>query len=273
MRRNLAKWDPEYDDRLDELIHEALDSSSYASLPTEEHKKASWLKVKQELEADRRRNKIKNKIQWFGVVAASVTLGAVLFSPPLMTQAVSPFYQQVKQIGTGLVQVVFGKEAYVDTSQAKTPPPPAEYPENPSEPSNKVTSSGEIQPELVTLADARSNLSFTLPALPVIPPRFSPDEIALYRIDKTLPAAWVEFNYRTKEEKLFCISMRKIEGNQSITSTSTEVTKEVKLNNGISAFLSGGELPQIKFMFDNIYITMYGAITEDELLEAANQVH
>lgn len=272
MRRNSTRWDPDCNEQLDQLIHDALSRAPQYSVPTEEQKKTSWLEVKQKLDMEKRRNRIRTKMQWFSVVAASITLGALLFSPPLMTQAVSPFYQQIKQMGTGLIQVVFGKDTYVDTTHAKTAPPPDVDREDQSNAFIKVGEVEKLEPQLVTLEEAKRSLSFTLPNLPSLPSRFQLENISLFQTERDKPAGWIEFRYKATDAKQFCISMRRMEGNRSINSTSTVDTREIKLDNGSKAFFSGGELPQIKFMEDNIYIHMYGALTEEELLKAANQI-
>ncbi|MNH82951.1 hypothetical protein D3C87_510910 [compost metagenome] len=269
MRRNSPKWDHESDDELDELIHEALITSPHTSLPTEEQRRESWLNIKPDLQRDKRRRTFLRRFQWFGIIAASVALGALLFTPPMMTQAVSPIYQHVQQLGTGFAQVVFGKEAYMDTSQAKTSPPPSIDEEKLTE---RVTSYGELKPEVVTLEEARNNISFVLPTLPTPPSRFKLDNIALFRTDKSAKTGWMEFNYSSKKGGIFRIGLRKLEPNQSITFMSSPDTKQIKLNNGSSAFFTGGDFPNIKFVYDSIHIHIYGNVTEEELLQAANQV-
>ncbi|WP_433946860.1 DUF4367 domain-containing protein [Paenibacillus sp. SN-8-1] len=269
MRRNSPRWDPEFEDELDELIREAFITSSHTSLPTQAQRRESWLNISQLLQKDNRRRNFVRRFQWFGIIAASFALGALLVTPPMITQAVSPIYQHVQRLGTGIVQVVFGKEAYIDTSQAKTSPPPSV---DAQEHAERVTSSGKIKPEVVTLEEARNNISFVLPTLPTPPARFKLDNIALFRTDKSTKTGWMEFSYSTKNGGIFRICLRKLESNQSITFLSNPDTKQIKLNNGSSAFFTGGDLPNIKFVNDSIHIQMYGNVTEEELLQAANQV-
>ncbi|RUT35877.1 hypothetical protein EJP77_02405 [Paenibacillus zeisoli] len=169
MRRKSPKWDPEYEDELDELIREVFITSPNSSLPSEELRRASWLKVRHNIQKEKRLRIIMRRFKLFGILSASFALGILLISPPTFTQAVAPIYQNVQQLRMGIAQVVFGKKACMETSLARSSFP---LNKDKEEPHGRVMSNGLIKRQAVTLEEAFNNISFVLPILPTPPHRF-----------------------------------------------------------------------------------------------------
>lgn len=108
----------------DEAFHQAVSATPASNT---EPMRQSWLRVQKEIDQLGVRKKRMRTIRLSVIVAASVTIGAVIFSLPSGTQAVSPFVQSIKDWGNGMKSIVIEDRTTklgADPSTAKTPPPP-----------------------------------------------------------------------------------------------------------------------------------------------------
>lgn len=119
MRRNSPKWDPEYEDELDELIRDAFMRSPHTSLPAETLRRESWMKVSRDIKRNKRLRSVVRRFKWLGLIAASLALGAFLLSPLVMTKAVSPLNRHVEQTVTGTAHVERGSDTFKPAIQEK----------------------------------------------------------------------------------------------------------------------------------------------------------
>ncbi|MGP3785598.1 hypothetical protein [Paenibacillus sp. 1A_MP2] len=115
-------FDAAFDMAFDEAFHQAV--SATPTVSNTEPMRQSWLQVQKEIARIGARKKRMRTIRLSVIVAASVTIGAVIFSLPSGTQAVSPFVQSVKEWGNGVKSIVIEDRTTqlgADPSTAKTP--------------------------------------------------------------------------------------------------------------------------------------------------------
>ncbi|CAM2778448.1 DUF4367 domain-containing protein [Paenibacillus sediminis] len=264
------KYDELFDKLFDESFEQAL-SVSY--LTSEDAKKSSWLKVQRQIESmNRRKNRLRG-IRMISVVAASVLIGAVLFSPPVVTKALSPFYQGVQSFGDGMVSVIFGNQNNaLSKEDAKTPPPP-EAVEDPNKPSATMIKEGNSSFETVPFSEAQSKVSFTLPGLSYIPAKFQIDHVELlFESNKTLSSQATLF-YKSSDGNQFRVIFDQIELNEVQTSSGTNHTEEIELSKDSKAYLTidGSKFSSIQFMVNDIHVKIFGQLSRDELIEIAKK--
>lgn len=96
-------FDAAFDLAFDEAFHQAVSAPSASHT---ESMQQSWQKVHREINRIGLRKKRIRTLRLSVVVAASVTIGAVIFSLPSGTQAVSPFVQSIKDWGNGMKSII-----------------------------------------------------------------------------------------------------------------------------------------------------------------------
>lgn len=267
-----------YDDWFDEAFDEAFDrAASRSSLPTDnESKRQSWQQVKLQIGKSNKRKQRRRRLQLSGVVAASMLIGALIFSQPTVTQAVSPIYQQIMDWGNGITGQIFGKKEPVDPSKALTAPPPDITPMPDS--SRQVPSAELVETEDVTFADSDESLVesqkrvlFNIPQIGYIPKGFEFYEATGIAENESAPILDLHLHYKNADEKVFYIDLIDMSSERSI-GLGGKVTETLTLKSGAVAYLTETNL---RFLHDNdkILVNISGLFSREEFIKIANGIH
>lgn len=273
----------EYPDEFEAVFNDAFHKAVNA-LPTysETDRRQSWEKVKSKLDRSQRRRLRRKKAQLTGLAAASMILGAVLFSPPLVTKAVSPIYQELRDLGQGVSRIVFGN---TDTGSqntlapgAKTPAPPDEFSEEEIQEMTRsvhLVAEGEFRTVKMDIQEARKTLAFSLPRITYIPDRFTLKslEVVIPSGTPDEPNVWgksASLLYNSEDNTSLRLIFDLLLNGEILTTSSRGITEEIELNNGTIAYLNSGENTEIKMMIGNVYVQAFGDVTREEMLQIVN---
>ncbi|NMO95882.1 DUF4367 domain-containing protein [Paenibacillus lemnae] len=273
-----------FDERFDQAFEEAFDAAASkvdSPYPAPDTKQQSWQKIKQQLDHKKKRRKRKQHYQIAGVIAASVVGGAVIFSPPAMTQAISPIYQQVKDFGDGILQVVSGRDEpkQEDYSRAKTPPPPGYFDDDPEaemhgyKENSAVAESNSADYDF-TLEEVKQQATFVLPEFKYIPEGFEFDDIRVTELKRTDPINWVTTLYLNDKGQSLTFSIHNLADGRKVTVGVLGELSEITLKSGDKGQfmeLSNGH-NNVDFIHDNLRIIISGPFGKDELLKIANSM-
>ncbi|MEF2967198.1 DUF4367 domain-containing protein [Paenibacillus sp. M1] len=271
---------PKYPEEYESLFEDAFRKAAN-SLPaySQEKRRQSWEKVKHRVNRQSKRLRLRRQAQTFGLVAASMILGAALFSPPVVTKAISPIYQELKNLGSGVTQLVFGYGRQQQNSAgAKTPPPPDGLTEDELREVKKtvhLVDAGTYNYVEMNIDEARERLAFSLPRITYIPERFT-----LQSLNVVIPEGTPEdpntfgksahLVYKTADDHMLRLIFDLLMNNELLSTTEREATKEVELDNGNIAFITTGDLTKINMMIGNVYFNAFGDVSEEEMLAIAN---
>ncbi|WP_334077244.1 hypothetical protein [Paenibacillus sanfengchensis] len=270
----------DFETQFDQAFQQAVDAlPSY----TDADRRKSWERIHQKLLRDKIRRKQLKQMRLVGIVAASMLIGAVLFSPPLATQAISPIYQELKNWGNGVTQLVFGNGRQTDATGVKSSLPPMEpNAEGIQNVGKSVHLAASDVSEVVEVSEeqARKSLGFPLPNLTYVPERFT-----LQSIEIVIPADIREnphpfgtsahLRYNSAQGHYLRISFDLLLQNEIMTMTSfyTEKTEEVELDDGTLAYLgTGNNKSEINLMLGNVHFMAYGDVSREEILRIANGI-
>lgn len=267
---------PKYPERFESVFQEAFQQAIDAlPAPSETERRKSWEQVQSKLERNRKRIRRRHRWGLFGIVASSMLLGAALFSPPLATKAVSPFFQELRNLGSGMHQIVFGVEQHPN---AKTPPPPDGFtPDEIREMSKTVhlVDSGTYAHVEMSMEEAREVLAFSLPRITYIPERFT-----LTSLEVVIPPGTPEdpntfgksahLLYQTEDEASLRLVFDLLVEGEVLSTLSKNNTEQVELVNGNIAYISTGNKTEINAMFGNVYFNAFGDVNKEEILAIAN---
>ena len=258
---NNGKFDQWFDDTFEKTV-------SSTSISSDDSKKQSWQKVQAEIYKLDKRKTRKRHFQLATVVAASVTAGAIIFNPPAVTQAISPVYQSIKDLGNGVVNIIIGTYSQPDQEGALTSPPPAEYyPEDPDNPTAILDRISEDKSFVYTLEEAKSKLSFPYPDFQIIPERF---QLVISKLAELAPEQKTDsitMTYKSSNDETMRIMLQSFSEHQMITSSGSVDTEVLTLNNDIEAFYTPGRFNDIQFIYNGISIRIYGNLTKEELID------
>ncbi len=270
------KYPAEFETLFNDAFQKAIDT-----LPTysEAERRKSWEQIQKKLNRRRNFGKRRRHAKLFGIVAASMILGAVLFSPPLVTKAISPIFQELKNLGSGMSQIVFGNvPQQPDPSKAKTPPPPDGFTEEELQEMSKsvhLVDSGTYSHVEMDMDQARETLAFSLPRISYIPDRFT-----LKTLEVVIPAGTPDdpntfgksahLLYTTQDNQSLRLIFDLLMNNEILSTISKESTEEVEMNNGSIAYISTGTVTEINMMLGNVYFNAFGDVDKEEMIAIAN---
>lgn len=264
-------WNPDYPEEYEELFEEAFDKATQtSSLYSMADKQKSWQTVQQRIKLEKRRRKRHQRFRLAILAATSMIIGGMLFSQPLLTQAVSPIYQKMTNWGDGMNKLVFGSNnSQGDESKAKTSPPPeAEMEESP--PKAELIASGSYTPVSVSLDEAREVLPFDLPEITYIPDRFSLETVELMDPPNQEQADSLYIRYFSLEDEQLRMLFNLIHENETITSMTDEHTETITLDNDTIAYYEAGRFSSLTFTIGNVLVKVFGDVDKEELLQIAN---
>ncbi|MGG3281513.1 DUF4367 domain-containing protein [Paenibacillus solani] len=269
-----------YDDWFDEAFDEAFDrAASRSSLPTDnESKRQSWQQVKLQIERTNKKKQRLRRFQLAGVIAASMAFGALMFSQPSITQAVSPIYQQIVDWGNGITGQIFGKKEPVDTSKALTTPPPdiATLPEQ--ENTEQLPPAEVVETNVVHFTDSDESLTesqkrvlFKIPEIGYIPDGFEFYEATGIADSEQAPLLDLHLQYKNADDKFFYIDLMDMSTERAF-GFGGQILETLTLKSGAEAYLNETNL---RFFHDNdsVLVNISGFFSKDELVKIANSIH
>ncbi|MHA0857218.1 DUF4367 domain-containing protein [Paenibacillus sp. CMAA1364] len=256
---NNGKFDTWFDDAFEKTV-------SSSSLSSDQSKKESWQNVQAKIEQLNKWKKRKRHFQLAAVVAASVSAGAIVFNPPAVTQAISPVVQSIKDIGNGMVTII--TEAYNRPNEdgALTAAPDAIFPEDPNKPSAELNATANHKTFMYTLEEVKSKVSFPYPDLKNIPERFELFSTEMADIAPGKKTDSITLTYKTSTDEKMRITLDSSNIQQSTTTTGSEDTQVLTLNNHIEVFYTAGRYHAAQFIYNGLSIRIYGNLTKEELL-------
>ncbi|PQP81731.1 hypothetical protein C0Q44_18755 [Paenibacillus sp. PCH8] len=282
-------FDAAFDLAFDEAFHQAVSTPSASNT---ESMQQSWQKVQKEINRIGVRRKRMRTLRLSVVVAASVTIGAVIFSLPSGTQAVSPFVQSIKDLGNGMKSIIIEDRTTqlgADPSTAKTPPPPepganeVSYTEDPD--LNMPTfelSDHLLRPVVVSEDIARQGFMGDFLLSRVIPEQFNEVtfELMLDTENPVNPDNYYEskrmrIRYtsegKSEDEAIIQFDYAYVMPGQVIEGLMLRETGTVKLEDGTEALIYiGPPFNSIQWMMGSVNMSLFSTISEEEMIAIAN---
>ncbi|MDN4602287.1 hypothetical protein P5G61_13715 [Paenibacillus sp. F6_3S_P_1C] len=289
-------FDAAFDLAFEEAFHQAV--SATPTVSNTEPMRQSWLQVQKEIARIGARKKRMRTVRLSIIVAASVTIGAVIFSLPSGTQAVSPFVQSVKEWGNGVKSIVIEDRTTqlgADPSTAKTPPPPErginEAPRFYSGdiPEDEIVlpfyeESHLLEPIVVTKDIARSGFKGDFLLSKAIPERFTKIkyELMLDTLNPVNPEDYYESERmrvrytgvgKNGEEEIIQFDYAYVLPGQVIEGPMLRETSIVKLADGSDAFMYlGPPYNTFQWMMGSVNMSLFGTVSEEEMTAIANDL-
>ncbi|WP_110932762.1 hypothetical protein [Paenibacillus bouchesdurhonensis] len=277
MKRSSPR-DPVYPAEFNALFDEAFEEAA-EELPlyTDAYKQQSWSKVKPLL---LKRAKRRKRLHWLrqykiiAVITAFVLFSAVLFTPPIVTQAVSPIYQELRNFGNGMSQIIFGNGRQLkDTSVIFA-----------NDSSDDMINPEELPcPKLFPLsmkahmADLRDSLPFELPKIAYMPEGYMFNSAELITAQNPTPDSvdaglmeGVYLLFETKKHEQLTMMFKTLKEDEIIRMPYEENIETLTLDNGTVAYYTPGRIAQITFMIGDICFLAAGQFDKSELLKIAN---
>lgn len=283
------QFDEAYEREFEEAFDLAFENAAAASTSVnKEAMAASWDKVNHEVQNIKRRKERIKRWQLVGVIAASITIGATIFSIPIGTYA-GTIIQKLQQIGDDFILVFEGPEQ--DYSGALTPPPPdilsnPDYKEN--EESSKldkflISSDHTLFFVEVPEEKALNNTTFVVNKFEV---PFTPTNIKHYLLLDEENPVYPENSYKSDEikiefyesnERKVTVNFNKMfSENPGFTEQSpafSGVPEEIQLKDGSYAvYYENGNFDQLIFRKNLILVTISGSISKDNLIFIADSI-
>ncbi|MGG1876550.1 DUF4367 domain-containing protein [Paenibacillus sp. 7541] len=262
------KYEGSFDEQFDQAFERAASRSSIAA--DEESKRQSWQQVKQQLDQLKRKKQRRRRFRLTGIVAASVAIGAFLFSPPTMTQAVTPFYQQIKNWGDGVVNMMFGRQSPAPEHGAVTAPPPDMVQHHGQSDEDVYVEELTTEYHHLTEAQIKERLAFPLPEFGYMPEGYVLDEMSALGSAQEEPVYDLALHYANGDQRLY-VHLYSLDNSASVALPG-EVTSQLKLDSGIEAAFSEGRYNSLKFMMNEVVYFIIGDVSKEELVKIANNI-
>ena len=114
-----------YEREFEDVFDLAFENAAAASTSVDkESMEASWQNMQSELQKMGKRKRRRKRWQLGGVIAASIMLGATIFSVPAGLQANTLFVEKLEKIGDDFILSFTGKDREEKNTGALTAPPP-----------------------------------------------------------------------------------------------------------------------------------------------------
>ncbi len=264
------------EDEFDELFDKAFDNTAKNMPPTfvPDHRK-TWQNIQQEMKKMERKQTFRRRMNLIGVAAASVLLGAVLFSSPVVTKAFNTFYQSVKDLPGQVVAFFFGNQDKSGEGAKTKPPTDGEITDNPTNSPNSVIG-GELQTITVTLGEAKEKVNFPLPSFGYTPEGHVLTRINIFLNPGETLSNQIVFTYTNEDNRLLRITLNKLEKDSALGSgadISEATVEEIQLKHGTGYLtLSQKGANKLEFLMTNIYVHIMGYLSKDEIIKLAEQM-
>jgi hypothetical protein len=265
-------------EQFDRMFEASFEASSAGILPETSASVPdygpSWQRVQHRLKAERRRSGIRSRLTKLAIIAASLTLGAAIFGNNHGAKAIAPIYATIKEYPSGVYGFFFNRRDSVDTSKAKTAPPPGYDPNDQS----GSYPNPDFHSDKVTLEESREQLSFPVPKFGYIPADYELSDVYLDYYVKDAKADSADYVFANKSGNLLHVTLYKLKENEGIGVPQSKegVSSRVLTLNGTQAVLitSTDGTSQIRaVVLNNIFLTIGGRIPEDEVIKAFEKLY
>lgn len=269
---NNEKYDDWFNEAFDEAFERAANTTSSVNHDT---KRESWLQVKQQIAARSKQKKRWRRFQYAGIIAASMAMGAIVFSPPPISQAVTPIYQQIKDWGDGIVTIISGKNK---PSSGTTIPKTSRPPESPEQSGNlgeKLLWSSSSSDFDFTFDEVLSRITFPYTEFGYFPKEYQYSQVYVAPENDTAPIYNMIVQYVSSEGKLLNVKYTDLETGEVAVSTLISPNAEtLYLKSGIEAIYSQGpsSADSLQFTYNTVLIHINGELSKKELLKIANSL-
>ncbi|MDR0267540.1 hypothetical protein [Paenibacillus sp.] len=246
-------------------------AASSSSLTSDESKQASWKKVQTKIDLINRKRRRSRRMQLGSIVAASFIAGAVLFSPPGVTKAISPIVNTVVDFGNGMMGIVIKSgDVSPNVITPKTLEPDQFLDLNnegePLEESLDHSYTWDSVDNPKSIVDAQSQLSFLVPDINQLPSEYQlrsytisdPSEVG-NKFDK------IALEFTNNKEQTVWITIVHLKTYQSMTSVVPTETEKLQVGTD-SVFYSPGSYNQLLALRGNLTIQIGSDLPKEELI-------
>ncbi|CAG7626918.1 hypothetical protein PAESOLCIP111_02863 [Paenibacillus solanacearum] len=272
--REMNRMAPEQDAAMKETVR-----SLYESLQVPEGEPA-WRKLQARLQAAQRRRRRWKSVKIGSAIAACSMLIGLSFGGLSPTSAFMNWFAMVRQNDDGMVNVFFGSTKKIDTTGAKTPPPP-EYAKAgsgsvPTPIGGPSANGGVVHPEKVTVEEAKKKLDYALQVPAALPEGYGLDRVEIYK-DADGVYRLSDLTYLHASGHMLDISQKKLSTDSSGANTTVNqaagTIKEVDVN-GYNAILVlytvGGS--RLEWLVQDVKIEIYGKLGEEDMMKLARSM-
>ncbi|QCT02845.1 Tat pathway signal sequence domain protein [Paenibacillus algicola] len=272
-------FDPAFDEAFDKAFDEAFESAASkmdSPYPVPTSKVESWQKVKQQLDQQHKVRKRVKRYQIAGIIAASIAGGAIIFSPPAVTQAISPLYQQVKDWGDGIITIVSGRDEPVseNESKAKTLPPPDYRDDEPAQlhPNEGQVTIPEVDNTTYTWDEIQEKLTFAMPELGYIPDGYRYEEALPHVVKRDDPIGMLTMVYTNDQGDRLTFDFYDLSDGKKVSIGVLGELSEITLASGVTAQIkeTSTGYNQLDFVDNNVRTLITAPVTREELIAIAD---
>ncbi|TCZ80169.1 DUF4367 domain-containing protein [Paenibacillus albiflavus] len=272
--------DADFDKLFDQALEQATIQHQTTPDPT-----ASWKRVEGML---RRQKKKSHLLKMLPYIAASFVLGAVLFGSNVATNAFPPFFHGIESIQKDMYSFVFGTTDG-EIKKALTSAPtdePMNEPMNepmygPNVNSKGIPDGTDISVGLNTersfksWEEARPLVLFSQVNVNYIPKDLNVKEILLFFHPNKVQANQAVLIY-TSDTKRLLIKFDLLEENQVLTATANKndgTLETIQINNTDAyLYVSNNGDVSLQYMTMNLYISISGNVSKEEIIQVANNI-
>ncbi|WP_211748314.1 hypothetical protein [Paenibacillus sp. Marseille-Q4541] len=281
-------YDREFEDAFDLAFENAAAASTSVD---KESMEASWHNVQAELQKMGRRKRRLMRWKLGGVIAASITLGATIFSIPAGLQADTLFVEKLEKMGDDFILSFTGKDTEKeaeDTTGALTLPPPAPSEAKPPEgtglPEGTIISSHDLQPVTVSRQIALDGLTFVYHDFEV---PFTPDKKDYQLLldennpvdpDNIYHSEELILEYYKDDENLLTIQInQKFNKNKnSVNMVITGDPEPITLEDGTAAIYYDSSplsnFDKIAYRNNLVFVLITGTLAKEDMIATANAI-
>lgn len=254
------------DAKFDQLFDAAFEKSyqQTTSAPSADYR-PSWERIKQKIESEQRKRRFRSKLTRLAVVAASLLLGALIFGNTQAAKAIQPLYETIREYPSGVISFFFGREEDIDTSRAKTTPPP--------EGATSGTTSleeGEIRMTVLTEEESKAQITFPAPTFRYKPDGYALSSIQLYFRGDRPKADEAAYIFANESGKTLTVTIRKLYTSDSLSARKGKdgvTIEKIQLKDGPGILSqSGNGTSVIETIVHGIGIILSGTVDPDELI-------
>ncbi|MFK7692035.1 hypothetical protein [Paenibacillus sp. HJGM_3] len=255
-------------EEFDRLFDEAFETAA-RQLETTPDSTPSWERVRAVMERQRKRARMRKRLQLAGVIAASLLLGSFLFGQPLVSRAFPPVVQQLQSVGDRMVGFFFGADQRNRSAKTEPPPNSAQAPSS--------GSIGELKRETVSLEEAKTRVVFSFPALPVGEP-YRLKEVVLYYGSNQTKANQARLRYEadTGKGRFLNIYITELNTSTVLSSGANDggEIETVEMAGKTQGYLVriGESRYSLEFLLQASHVTLTGDLGKAEIIELANRI-
>ncbi|MFD0872224.1 Uncharacterised protein [Chlamydia abortus] len=260
----------EWDRLLDSVFEDAVRENYRCEVPDPT---PSWEKVREKLKAEKRRRARRRWRSRIATIAASLLIGAFIFSTPQITNAFAPLTAIFKQLTGNMLSFFYGESGLEERTGAKTsPPPPTEEPPQniPEDHSDGSRASTTLK---ISMEEAKQKSS-----IPLLEPQYVLDGYKLDSVKLSLDQHGQTLNaviyYENEEGGIYLVTQSVLELNTVYTTLSDEndTVKDVEIKGRKGKLIQGSDKNDMILTDEGRLIRITGQISVEELYSIAESL-